>query len=151
VEPAREWTYEWKTAGAAGYEAYSGEQDTHWYTWTLPGWRLIALDSTCRSVAGGCKPGSPQHTFLQNTLSSNREPCVLAYFHHPPYSIGLYAPGIQSVQPLWKRLAQHGADLVLSGHEHNYQRCEPLDANGAPAANGVRQSSWAPAASACTR
>jgi hypothetical protein len=74
---------------------------------------------------------------------------VLAYFHHPPYSIGLYAPGIQSVQPLWKRLAQHGADLVLSGHEHNYQRCEPLDANGAPAANGVRQSSWAP--SACTR
>jgi hypothetical protein len=52
--------HEWQTAGAAGYEAYFGEPDTHWYTWTLPGWRLIALNSTCAKVAG-CGAGRPQH------------------------------------------------------------------------------------------
>ena len=93
--------HEWQTAGAAGYEAYFAEPDTHWYTWMLPGWRLIALYSTCAKV-GGCGAGSSQHTFLKNTLASNREPCVLAYAHHPRFSIGCYAPGIKSMQALWK-------------------------------------------------
>lgn len=130
--------HEWHTEDAAGYAGYWRESPPYWYTWTLPGWRMIALDSSCAKV-GGCAAGSPQYEFLERTLAANEEPCILAYWHHPRFSVGRYEPGMGIVQPFWRLLAQHGADLVLTGHDHSYQRWARLDASGDRSPDGIRQ------------
>ncbi|HEY6711150.1 MAG TPA: hypothetical protein VI055_02675, partial [Rubrobacter sp.] len=64
----------------------------------------------------------------------------LAYFHYPLFSSGKYRPGIRQVKPLWEALYAAGADVVLNGHDHNYQRFAPQDPNGkADPERGIRE------------
>lgn len=118
---------------AAGYRDYWGSPPHH-YAYDVGAWHLIALDST--EEYAQVVPGSAQYAWLAQDLH-DAPACTLVYFHHPVYSAGAApAPRLAS---LWDLLAREGVDLVLSGHEHRYERWKPLDANGTPAATGPIQ------------
>jgi acid phosphatase type 7 len=75
-----------------------------------------------------CGPGSPQGRWLEEDLAANDDKaCTLAYFHHPLFTSGSYRPGIERVERLWEILYAGGVDVVLNGHDHNYQRFAPQD------------------------
>ncbi len=75
-----------------------------------------------------------------NDLRRNRTVCTLAYFHHPLFSSGVKHGGTPEVKPLWEALYAAGADVVLSAHEHNYERFAPQDPDGeADPERGIRE------------
>lgn len=132
--------HDYLTAGAAGYfgyfEARAGDADKGYYSFNHAGWHIIALNSNCGDV-GGCGEGSAQLNWLKRDLAASAAPCTLAYLHHPRYNSGSH--GNQDfVQPLWETLYDGGADVVLAGHDHNYQRFVPLDADGNSSPGGMR-------------
>ena len=135
--------HEYETAGASGYFGYfgkaAGDPSRGYYSYDLGEWHVVSLDSNCADV-GGCDAGSPQGRWLENDLANDRRRCTLAYFHHPLFSSGKYAPGIPEVKPLWEALYSAGADVVLNGHDHDYQRFAPQDPVGrADPDRGVRE------------
>jgi acid phosphatase type 7 len=139
--------HEYLTSGASGYYDYfngvgnangaAGARNQGYYAFNVGTWRLYALNTNCSS-AGGCGVGSPQETWLRADLTANPHQCVLAYFHHPLYTSGSRATA--GGQPLYQALYDKGADLILTGHEHNYERFAPQDANAhADPARGMRE------------
>jgi hypothetical protein len=134
--------HEYATAGAAGYFAYfgaaAGDPAQGWTSFDLGGWHLVALNSNCAAV-GGCGPGSPQQQWLANDLAAHRGACLLAYWHHPRFSSGPHGDDPTS-QPFWDDLYAAGADVVLNGHDHIYERFAPqTPAGAADPARGIRQ------------
>src|SRR4051794_1247711 len=126
---------------AAPYFSYfgarAGTRGKGWYSFELAGWRLIALNSNCDAV--GCDEDSEQVNWLREELRRHPARCTLAYFHHPRFSSGSEHGSNDELQPIWATLATGGADVVLSAHEHSYERLALLDAEGAPdPARGVR-------------
>jgi acid phosphatase type 7 len=135
--------HEYQTAGAKGYFRYfgeaAGERGEGYYSYDLGRWHLVALNSNCQDI-GGCGVNSPQGRWLRHDLADNQSRCTLAYFHHPLFSSGKYSPGISEVKPLWEILYSAGADVVLNGHDHNYQRFAPQDPDGkADPRRGIRE------------
>lgn len=133
--------HEYLTPGAAGYFAYFGERagrrGRSWYAFDLGYWRVYALDSNCDVV--GCTPGSPQFEWLRSELAGAGSRCTLAFFHHPRFSSGAHGSN-ERVSPLWSLLDRYGVELVLSGHDHHYERFAPMDSGGKlTGSNGLRQ------------
>jgi hypothetical protein len=126
--------HEYNTLGANGYFAYfpewAGPNGDGYYSFDVGSWHVVALNSECADV-GGCGTGSPQFTWLQQDLEQHRTVCTLAFWHIPRFSSGEHGDHT-AYQKLWQTLADHGADLVLSGHDHNYERFTKLDADGQP-------------------
>ncbi len=134
--------HEYLTPGAAGYYSYFGarahDPTKGYYSYNLGGWHLIALNSNCGDV-GGCGAGSPQEQWLASDLAANPGVCTLAYWHHPRFSSGPHGDDATYVA-LWNTLYSAGADVVLVGHDHIYERFSPQDPNGlADPARGLRQ------------
>jgi acid phosphatase type 7 len=135
--------HEYQTAGASGYFDYfgraAGDPDEGYYSYDLGSWHLVSLNSNCGEIR--CGPGSPQVQWLEEDLAANdEEACTLAYFHHPLFTSGSYRPGIERVERLWETLYAGGVDVVLNGHDHNYQRFAPQDPGGrADPENGIRE------------
>ena len=127
--------HEYEGNQAPGYFNY-WDNIPHYYSYNDAGWHFIALDST--SQYGQLTPGTPQFDWLQNDLSTNTQPCTLAYFHHPTFSIGPNGDTTR-MNPVWALFNTWGVDLVLNGHDHDYQRWLPLDANGNPSPTGVTE------------
>lgn len=113
-------------AGAAGYFKYfgaaAGDPGKGYYAFDIGDWRLYALNSNCRD-AGGCGAGSPQAEWLADDLEENSNKCVLAYWHIPFWSSGGRAS--TNTRSLVRILYRDGADLVLTGHDHLYERFAP--------------------------
>ncbi|MCU0483014.1 MAG: metallophosphoesterase [Chloroflexi bacterium] len=134
--------HEWHTEGAAGYRAYFGDRagtkSRTWYAYDAGSWRVIVLDSNCDEV-GGCGPSSPQGSWLAEELAAHPVACALAIWHHPRFSSGPH--GNQEVaSPLFDALYVAGADVVVGGHDHDYERFAPQDPAGRPdPVRGVRQ------------
>jgi hypothetical protein len=124
--------HEYLTAGARGYYDYfgdrAGERGHGYYSFDAGGWHFVALNSQCQEV-GGCGPGSPQVTWLNSDLDRHRNQCTLAYWHIPRFSSGEHGDHAP-YQAMWQALADHGSDLVLAGHDHDYERFAPLNADG---------------------
>ena len=131
--------HEYLTSGASGYFGYfSPEVLTSYYSYELGAWHIVALDSNCSKV-GGCHQDSPQEQWLREDLAANPTACTLAYWHHPRFSFGKYDDN-EATRRLWQVLAEHGAEIVLTGHDHNYQRYAPQTSTGArDDARGIRQ------------
>lgn len=133
--------HEYVTPGAAGYFGYfgaaAGDPKQGWYSFDLGDWHLVALNSNC-SKSGGCDPDDPQATWLRADLAANPAVCTLAYFHHPRWSSGEYGDN-DDMDTFWQIFDDAGVDVVLNGHEHVYERMRPLDADGNPDADGIRQ------------
>jgi hypothetical protein len=128
IHPAQG-NHDFESADVSGYYDYfgaaAGTQDQGWYSYELGTWHVIVLNSDCASV-GGCGQGSPQLAWLKADLHAHPATCTLAYWHHPRYSSGEHGNGAQT-EPFWQALAAAGADLVLSGHDHDYERLGPVD------------------------
>jgi hypothetical protein len=121
--------HEYLTPGAAGYFDYFGAAaGSGRYSFDLGGWHLVSLDSNCAQI-GGCGVGSPEETWLRQDLAANAGRCTLAYWHHPRFSSGQHGNDA-SYTALWQALYDAGADLVLTGHDHDYERFAPQDASG---------------------
>jgi acid phosphatase type 7 len=134
--------HEYDTDGAAGYLAYFGDaatpDGTTWYAWDAGPWRVLALDSDCDDV-GGCDEASPQGRWLAAELAATDARCSIAVFHHPRWSSGEHGPST-AVDPLWRQLHGGGVEVVLNGHDHDYERFAPQDPDGRrDDANGIRQ------------
>ncbi|MGH2463248.1 MAG: metallophosphoesterase family protein [Candidatus Limnocylindria bacterium] len=134
--------HEYETPGAAAYFAYFGERagtlGEGWYSFDLGAWHLIALNSNCDEV-GGCGTDSPQAAWLRADLAEHPAACTLAYWHHPRWSSSDEHGPDPRTDELWRILFTAGADLVLSGHDHVYERFLPMDADGAAAPTGLTQ------------
>jgi hypothetical protein len=132
-----------ETGGASAYFDYfgaaAGDPDKGYYSYDLGSWHVISLNSNCSSVVGGCGPGSPQEQWLKADLAAHSNECTLAYWHHPRFSSGIHGDS-STVAPFWDDLYQAGADVVLNGHDHDYERFAPLNPNGqTDPAQGIHQ------------
>lgn len=130
------------TGKAAGYFGYfgaaAGDPAKGYYSFDIGAWHVIALNSNC-AKAGGCGAGSPQETWLRQDLAAHPTTCTLAYWHHPLFTSGKYAPGVAAVKPLYQALYDNRADVVLAAHDHLYERFAPQDPSGRlDLANGLR-------------
>lgn len=134
--------HEYKTPGASGYFNYfraaAGDPERGYYSYNIGTWHIIALNSNCSEI-GGCGFGSPQERWLRADLAANPAFCTLAYWHHPRFSSGRYGNNPE-YEAFWQDLYNAGADVVLVGHEHNYERFAPQDPTGvADPVRGIRQ------------
>ena len=134
--------HEYKTAGAAPYFAYFGSRagtpGKGWYAYDVGTWRVYSLNSNCSKI-GGCGAGSPQEAWLRADLAQNPRTCVAAVWHHPLFSSGSHGNNT-STRPLWQALYEAGADVVISGHDHDYERFAPQRPDGqADPAAGIRE------------
>jgi hypothetical protein len=124
--------HEYNTPGAAGYYAYfgarAGDPDEGWYAYNLGAWRIYALNSNCSDI-GGCGSGSPQVAWLKADLAAHPHQCTLAYWHHPRFSSGMHGNN-PSTDGLWDALYAARAEIVLSGHDHSYERFAPMSGGG---------------------
>jgi len=119
--------HEYGTRAAAGYFTYfgaaAGEPGEGWYAYDAGSWRVYVLNSNCQEI-GGCDAGSAQERWLRADLAANPRSCVLAMWHHPLFSSGEHGND-PITRPLWQDLDDAGADLVLNGHDHTYERFAP--------------------------
>lgn len=120
----------------------AGVRNNGWYSYDVGAWHLIALNSNCdpsNSPQVSCAAGSSQEQWLRADLAANPDKCTLAYWHHPRFSNG-HDNDNDFMEDVWKALYDNGADLVLSGHSHNYERFIPLGLNKASdPTRGIRQ------------
>jgi hypothetical protein len=127
--------HEYETPGAAGYFQYFGSQvPAEYYSFDLGAWHLIALNSEIDMSST-----SPQFQWLQNDLAANAGRCILAYWHRPRWSSGTVHGSSTSLDRFWRTLYAVGADVVLNGHEHNYERFAPQNPDGGADVNGIRE------------
>ena len=92
----------------------------------------MVLNSVCTpapTLPGGCTATSPEGQWLQADLAANPAVCTMALWHTPLYS-STSADATLVVQPFWQILYNAGADLVVNGHAHNYERFAPQNPNG---------------------
>jgi hypothetical protein len=134
--------HEYGTTNASGYFNYfgaaAGEPSKGYYSYDVGDWHVVVLNSICSKV-GGCTKGSPQERWLRADLAAHPNSCTLAYFHFPLFSSGKHG-NMPSMRPFWQALYEANADVVLSGHDHLYERFAPQNPNGAAdPAGGIRE------------
>jgi fibronectin type 3 domain-containing protein len=133
--------HEYLTQGAAGYYGYfgsrAGDPTKGYYSFDVGAWHIIALNSECANV-GGCGRNSPQEVWLHNDLATHSNLCTLAYWHKPRFTSGLHGND-DTFATFWFDLYTAGADVVLAGHDHDYERFAPQDDAANPTPNGIRE------------
>jgi len=131
-----------ETANLAGYLGYFGAAaapaGTAWYSYDLGTWHVVVLDATCES-AGGCGADSAQGRWLTADLAASKATCTLAVWHQPRFSSGEHGNDT-TVAPFWDALAAAGADVIVNGHDHDYERFGLQDPSGtADPVHGIRE------------
>ena len=127
--------HDYHTPGASGYFAYFGRRaPAPYYSYDIGSWHLIALNGEIDVSAG-----SNQERWLRSDLAAHGNTCTLAYWHEPRFSSGSHHGSDTSFVPFWQDLYAAGADVVLNGHEHNYERFGKQTPTGQEAANGIRE------------
>jgi hypothetical protein len=134
--------HDYHAPAASGYFNYfgaaAGEPGKGYYSYDIDNWHIVALNSNCGEV-GGCSITSPQGQWLQADLAANPSACTLAYWHHPRFSSGPHGSD-SKFEEFWQLLYQAGADVVVNGHDHVYERFAPQDPTGsADSQNGIRE------------
>lgn len=135
-----------------GQAGHFGTDGDGWYSYNLGSWHIISLNVECAVQPGGCSPDgewlSKETAWLERDLAADHAQCTVAYWHQPTFSVGDAAvPGSKfttaegtAADTWWKLLYQHGADLVLNGHDHLYARFMPLNPAGSPdPRKGIRE------------
>jgi hypothetical protein len=108
-----------------------------YYSYDLGAWHIIVLNSECREV-GGCDAASPQGLWLRQDLAQHSVACTLAYFHKPLFSSGAKHGNDPEMKPLWQALYAANADVVINGHDHDYERFAHPDGT-ADSKRGIRE------------
>ena len=133
--------HEYGTTDAAGYAAYfgpaAGPAKKYWYSYDLGAWHVVVLNSNCWVVS--CAVDSEQERWLRADLAASPAACTVALWHHPRFSSGSHGNDM-AVQPLWNALYAAGAEVVLNGHDHTYERFAPQRPDGSlDPAHGIRE------------
>lgn len=128
--------HEYHTEGAQGYFDYYGSRAPGpYYSFDIGGWHLISLNGDISASSG-----SSQETWLRSDLAAHSNQCTLAYWHEPRWSSGSIHGSDSTYSQLWQDLFVAGAEVVLNGHEHEYERFAPQNPSGQPdATNGIRE------------
>lgn len=117
--------HDYHVSGATGYYGYFGEtagpSGRGYYAYDVGEWRVYSLNSEIVSAA--------QVDWLRSDLAANPSACVAAYWHHPRWATtdknGSHGSS-EFAEPLWDALADAGAELVINGHSHHYERLAPI-------------------------
>ena len=130
--------HEYNTSGATPYYTYfgasAGPSGRGYYSYDAGDWHVIALNSNIDMAAG-----SAQERWLRADLASSNKQCTLAYWHHPRFSGGKHGSSTKS-KAIWQALQEAGAEVVVVGHDHDYQRFAPQTADGtADPQRGIRE------------
>jgi acid phosphatase type 7 len=121
------------------FGAVAGDAKDGFYSYELGSWHIIVLNSECQEV-GGCQPGSRQEKWLRADLAAHPTTCALAYFHKPLFSSGAKHGNDLEMKPLWQALYEANVDVVVNGHDHDYERFAPQTPEGiADAKRGIRE------------
>jgi len=122
--------HDYNTSGASGYFNYfgsaAGTAGKGYYSYDFGAWHVVALNSQIDISAT-----STQLQWLKNDLAAASGRCMVAYFYLPRFSSGTTHGGTTAVQAAWQVLYDAHAELVLNGHEHNYERFAPQTPTGA--------------------
>ena len=136
--------HEYNTPNATGYYAYfgsaAGDPSKGYYSYDLGAWHIIVLNSNSSCSTISCALGSAQDTWLRADLAAHSNVCTLAYWHHPRFNSGATHGNNTAVANFWDALYAYGADVILNGHDHIYERFAPqTPAAVADSVNGIRQ------------
>ncbi len=127
--------HEYRTAGASGYYTYFAQRQPGapgYYAFNLGGWRLYALNSNCSEI--DC---AREYEWLENDLAANPRRCSLFTMHHPRFSSGLEHGSNASMSPFFRIAVRNDVEMVLAGHDHHYERFQPMRAGGVVSPDGV--------------
>ncbi|OLE96487.1 MAG: hypothetical protein AUG75_19880, partial [Cyanobacteria bacterium 13_1_20CM_4_61_6] len=120
--------HEYLTSGATGYFQYfgtsAGDPLKGYYSFDVGSWHLLSLNSECSHI-GGCGSGSPEEQWVKADLAAHPNACTLAYWHEPRFSSGEHGDA-QQMATIWNDLVAGHADVVMSGHNHDYERFDPI-------------------------
>ncbi len=116
--------HEYKTDGAAGYDAYFDRNAPEWYAWDAGDWRIYNLDTNCEEA--DC---AAELEWLANDLDENPRDCSIIAMHHPRFSSGEHASD-RSMKKFWRVAYDHHVDIALAGHDHDYERFAPMNPAG---------------------
>jgi len=127
--------HEYNSRGAVPYFAYfgaaAGDPRLGYYSYDLGMWHVVVINSNCAEV-GGCRAGSAQERWLRADLAASGARCTLAYWHHPLFTSGATHGPEKELRPIFAALYDAGTELVLTGHNHQYERFAPLAPDGRP-------------------
>lgn len=135
--------HEYGYSKAGGYFGYfgaaAGDPAKGYYSFDIGAWHVVALNSNCAKISGGCAAGGAEDVWLRADLAAHPGQCILAMDHHPRYSSG-HDGDNTFMQPFFQDLLNAHADVLLSGHSHDYERFQPQDnAAHLDTANGITQ------------
>lgn len=130
--------HDYMTSGASGYFGYfgaaAGDPDAGYYSYELGTWHIVVINSNIPRDAH-----SPQYAWLQQDLAAHRGANILAIWHHPRFSSGEHGDNT-SMEPIWSLLCDAHTDVVIVGHDHDYERFAPMNKDGQrDDANGIRE------------
>ncbi len=108
------------------------------YSLDLGSWHVVVLNAECSIGSQGCGSGSLQETWLRQDLAANSQKCILAIWHQPLFTSGTQSP-YPAVKTFWQDLYAYGADVILNGHNHNYERFDPQNPDAVADLNGIRE------------
>jgi 3',5'-cyclic AMP phosphodiesterase CpdA len=115
--------HEYAEGGAKGYyETWTSHPRPGYYSFHInDDWVVVGMNTNdkCRFVP--CGKESEQYAWLENELKTNVNKCVVVMAHHPRYSSGLHGSS-SSMKDAFELMADSGVDILLSGHDHNYER-----------------------------
>jgi glycosyl hydrolase family 99/fibronectin type III domain protein len=123
--------------GAGNQDGPAGARDKGYYSYDIGAWHLIALNANC-SRARGCSAGSPQEAWLRADLAAHPNACTLAYWHQPRFSSGEHGSSAL-YDAFWSDLYAAGAEIVLNGHDHDYERFAPQSPAQVADPAGIRE------------
>ncbi len=130
--------HDYDFGGGDGYHRYfgpaAGPPGKGYYSYDRPGWHIVVLNSTLEGDSLEVQLG-----WLRADLEANPGACLLAYWHHPLFSSGMHRQTPPAVREFWLALAERGADVVLNGHDHIYERFAPQTVEGVPSTTGIRE------------
>jgi hypothetical protein len=115
----------------------AGTRSAPWYAWNTGSWRFLMINSNCEAV-GGCGPGSNQYEWVKAQLRDNPRQCLAAAWHHPLRSSGRHGDDLEML-PMQALLVGKGADFILNGHDHSYERFTRLGSDGLPSTEGAAE------------
>lgn len=135
--------HEYHSGGASAYSRYfgaaAGDPKKAYYSYDLGAWHIVVVNSECAEV-GGCDAASPQGQWLKQDLADHAAKCTLAYWHKPLFSSGEKHGNDPEMKPFWQILYAAHADIIINGHDHDYERFARQDPDGkADPAHGIRE------------
>ncbi len=120
--------HDYLTENASGYYDYfgaiAGPDRRGYYSYDIAGWHIVSLNSNIDA-----EESSAQIKWLREDLLSHPARCTIAYWHHPLFTSGRRGNNLK-MKAAWQMLQKSGAEIILSGHDHHYERFAPQDAEG---------------------